>query len=265
MAAAGQEWKTTSLLVRRGLHAGLHEQSRLADLRKVYRPRATPNSVATASFSITRLFIRRAAIVRIAWKYSRRCSWRNEYCREKISKPRPTTWITYGSLPAHTQTNSAAFVVRSPPTFSRDPQYARRIKPGALITANNSLNSSEVLYAQCRNYAYNIYEMSKTEDFVVVEDEGGMPRSLPNGQTHEYAPTYKQLLAVSHGKPVIAVTLAESDYHTPPHLVRLGMAEATANGAGYLGWPTWPENQRQRMIDLVRPQADFFRTNATKK
>jgi hypothetical protein len=148
--------------------------------------------------------------------------------------------------------------------FAEIRKYARRSKPGALITANNSLNSSDVLYAQCRNYAYNIYEMSKTEDFVVVEDMGAMPRALPNGETHEYAPTYKQLLAISHGKPVVAVTLAESDYHTPAQLVRLAMAEATANGAGYLGWPTWPENQRERMIETIRPQADFLRTNATR-
>ena len=47
--------------------------------------------------------------------------------------------------------------------------YARTIKKDALITANNSFNSADVLYAQCRNYAYDIHEMSKTEDLVVVE------------------------------------------------------------------------------------------------
>jgi len=40
------------------------------------------------------------------------------------------------------------------------------------------------------------------------------------------------------------------------------MAEAAANNASYLSWPTWPEKERQRMISLIRPQADFLRQNA---
>jgi len=140
--------------------------------------------------------------------------------------------------------------------------YARTINPNALITANNSFNSPEVLYAQCRSHAYNIYEMSKTEDFVVVEDQSHQPRALPNGKTFEYGPSYQQLQALVHGKPLVAVTIAEADYHTPPHLVRLAMAEAVAHNASYLSWPTWPENQRQRMSSMIRPQADFLRTNA---
>jgi len=89
--------------------------------------------------------------------------------------------------------------------------YARTINPNALITANNSFNSPEVLYSQCRTHAYNIYEMSKTEDFIVVEDESHQPRVLPNGQTFEYGPSYQQLQAIVHGKPLVAVTIAEAD------------------------------------------------------
>src|SRR5207253_6988290 len=48
----------------------------------------------------------------------------------------------------------------------------------------------------------------------------------------------------------------------PPNLVRLAMAEAAANRASYLSWPTWPEEQRERMIGLVRPEADFLKRNA---
>ena len=139
---------------------------------------------------------------------------------------------------------------------------ARRSKPGALVTANNSLNSAEVLYSQCRSYAYNIYEMSKAEDSVVVEDMSSQPRRLTSGQTIEYGPTCKLLRAISHGKPVVAIALAEADYHTPPHLVRLALAEAAANGVSHLWWPTWPEEQRQRMISLVRPEAEFLREHA---
>jgi hypothetical protein len=43
--------------------------------------------------------------------------------------------------------------------------------------------------------------------------------------------------------------------------MRLAMAEAAANNASYLSWPTWPEDQRKRMIAAVRPQRDFLRKN----
>jgi len=138
---------------------------------------------------------------------------------------------------------------------------ARQVNRHALITCNNSLNSADALYSQCRSYAYNISELSRAEDFVVVEDMSSQPRVLANGKTIEYTPTYKQLHAISHGRPVVAVAIAEADYHTPPNLVRLAMAEAAANNASYLSWPTWPENQRQRMIAAIRPQADLLRVN----
>jgi hypothetical protein len=140
--------------------------------------------------------------------------------------------------------------------------YARSLKSTALITANNSLNSDDVLYSQCRSYGYNIYELSQAEDFVVVEDMSSQPLTRADGRVVEYGPTYRQLQAISHGKPVVAVTLADADYHTPPHLVRLAMAEAAANNASYLSWPTWPEQERQRMTSLIRPEADFLRQNS---
>lgn len=138
--------------------------------------------------------------------------------------------------------------------------YARTIKRGALITCNNSLNSPDVLFSQNRADAYNINELSKTEDFMLVEDMVSQPR-MAAGRTWEYGPTYRQLHAVSHGKPVVAVTVADADYHTPPNLMRLAMAEAAAHDASYLAWPTWPETERARMETLVRPEADFLRRN----
>jgi hypothetical protein len=140
--------------------------------------------------------------------------------------------------------------------------YARSLNRKALITANNSLNSADVLYSQCRSYGYNIHELSQAEDFVVVEDMSSQPLTRADGRVLEYGPTYRQLHAISHRKPVVAVALAEADYHTPPHLVRLAMAEAAANNASCLSWPTWPENERQRMISLIRPQANLLRDNA---
>jgi hypothetical protein len=141
--------------------------------------------------------------------------------------------------------------------------YARTIKPHALVTCNNSLNSPDVLYRQCRTYGYDIHELSKIENLVVVEDMGSQPRTLPDGRVVEYGPVYEVVAAISHGKPVVAVTIADGDYHTPPNLMRLAMAEAAAHGASYLSWPTWPQDVRQRMIESVRPQANVLRENAS--
>jgi hypothetical protein len=140
--------------------------------------------------------------------------------------------------------------------------YAQTIKPGALITCNNSLNAPEAFFSQCRTYAYDIDELSKVEDLVVVEDMASQPRVLPDGKVVEYGPVYQLLRAISHGKPVVAVALADADYHTPPNLMRLAMSEAAAHGASYLSWPTWPQEQRTRMAAAVRPEAEFLRVNA---
>jgi hypothetical protein len=78
----------------------------------------------------------------------------------------------------------------------------------------------------------------------------------------EYGPTLHQLRAIAHSRPVVAVSLADADYHTPPNLVRLAMAEAAANGASHLWWPTWSESERARMTAAIRPQAEFLRSNA---
>jgi hypothetical protein len=136
--------------------------------------------------------------------------------------------------------------------------YARHVKRDALVTCNNSLNAPEVLFSQTRTHGYNINEMSRTEDFVLVEDMNTQPRTA-GGRTFEYAPTYKQLHAINHGKPVVAVTVADADYHTAPNLMRLAMAEAAANDASYLAWPTWPEAERNRITTTVKPEADFLR------
>jgi len=140
--------------------------------------------------------------------------------------------------------------------------YARTVKPAALVTCNNSLNSPELLYSQCRTYGYSINDLSKVEDLVVVEDMASLPRTLKDGTIIEYGPVYEVLQSISHHKPLVAVTLADGDYHTPSNLMRLAMAEAAAHGASYLSWPTWPQGVRQKMIAAVRPQADFLRRSA---
>ncbi|MBX7256643.1 MAG: hypothetical protein K1Y02_09805 [Candidatus Hydrogenedentes bacterium] len=145
--------------------------------------------------------------------------------------------------------------------FKEIRDYARTINPNAVITANNSLNSPSVFYSQNRGFAYNIHEMSKTEDFVVIEDTGTQPRIMPDGKTIEYGPTYTLLQSIVHNKPVVAVTIAEGDYHTPAHLVQLAMAEAAAHKASYMLWSTWPDDVRPGMISAVRPYADWLKSH----
>ena len=145
--------------------------------------------------------------------------------------------------------------------FSEMRAYARILDRNALLTANNSLNHPSVFFSQSRGLGYNIYEMSKAEDFVVVEDMSTQPRVDDNGRSIEYGPMYAMTRAISHGKPLVAVTVAEADYHTPPNLVRLAMAEAAAHGASYMLWSTWPEDRRDAMVAAVRPQADWLRSH----
>lgn len=141
-------------------------------------------------------------------------------------------------------------------------RFARTVKRGALITCNNSLNAPDVLYSQSRSMGYNIHELSKVEDFVVVEDMSSQPRVTPDGKVFEYGANYRQLHAISHGKPIVAVTIAQAEYHTPARLMRLAMAEAAAHEASYLAWPTWPAEQRTRMAADVAPQAAFLRQHS---
>jgi acetyl esterase/lipase len=142
--------------------------------------------------------------------------------------------------------------------FAEMRAYAKSIRPGALLTANNSLNSPDVLYKQCRESGCDIHAMSENEDFVTIEDMVSQPRTLPDGRAIEYGPTYEQLRAIVHGKPLVVCTLAEADYHTPPLLTRLAMAEGAAHGASYLLWSTWPEEVRGKMIAAVRPEVDLL-------
>ncbi len=140
--------------------------------------------------------------------------------------------------------------------------FAKSLKPGALVTCNNSLNSPDALFSQIRTYGYDISQLSQAEDYVLVEDMKSQPRVLADGRVVEYGPTYSLLQAVGQGRPLAAVTIADDDYHTPPNLVRLAMAEAAANRASYVLWAAWPEAERPKMIAAVRPQVELLRRHA---
>jgi hypothetical protein len=140
--------------------------------------------------------------------------------------------------------------------------YARSINSHALITCNNSLNSPDALFSQCRSMGYNIHALSRAEDFITVEDMGSQAHKSADGRVFEYGPTYKQLHAISHGKPIVACTLAEGDYyHISPDLARLSMAEAAANDASWLLWPAWPKSMRQAAAASILPEAELLRRN----
>jgi hypothetical protein len=140
--------------------------------------------------------------------------------------------------------------------------FARSLKRDALVTCNNSLNAPEALFSQIRTYGYDISRLSRAEDYVLVEDMKSQPRVLEDGRVVEYGPTYALLQAIGHGRPLAAVTIADDDYHTPPNLIRLAMAEAAANRASYVLWAAWPEAERPKMIAAVRPQVDLLRRHA---
>jgi len=137
--------------------------------------------------------------------------------------------------------------------FAEIRNYAKSLHPQAIITANNSLNLPEVLFSQCHQYAYNIKEMSKAQDFVVIEDMRTAPRTTADGKVYEMGPVYSLLNAILGGKPLVAVTIADSDYHTPPNLTNLAIFEGFAHQTNYMLWPTWQEQYRDKMMQAVRP------------
>jgi len=141
--------------------------------------------------------------------------------------------------------------------------YAREINPKALITANNSLNTPEVMFSQCHRYAYNIKEMSKSQDFVVIEDMRSTPRRTAQGKIIECSPVYNLVNSVIGSKSLVAVTIADGDYHTPPNLTNLAIFEAFARNTNYMLWPTWEESQREKMIQGIRPFVQWLKQNAS--
>jgi len=140
--------------------------------------------------------------------------------------------------------------------------YAREINPKALITANNSLNAPEVIFSQCHRYAYNIKEMSTSQDFVVIEDMGSAPRRTSQGKTIECGPVYDLVHSIIGSKPLVAVTIADGNYHTPPNLTNLAIFEAFARNTNYMLWSTWEESQREKMIQVIRPFVQWLKRNS---
>lgn len=140
--------------------------------------------------------------------------------------------------------------------------YAKEINSKALITTNNSLNAPEVIFSQCHMYGYNIKEMSKSQDFIVIEDMRSTPRRTAQGKIIECSPVYDLVNSIIGSKPLVAVTIGDGDYHTPPNLTNLAIFEAFTRGTNYMLWPTWEEAHRQKMIQAIRPFVQWLKKYA---
>lgn len=135
--------------------------------------------------------------------------------------------------------------------------YGRSIKPGFILTANNSLNVWDSFYSQPRAMGYSIFQQSQALDFITVEDMSMSPRR--DGATHiSYAPTLKMIHAIGHGKPISACTIAPGNYITPPTMMQLAIAECAANDAAYMVWACWDEQYRKINEQAVRQYHDFM-------
>jgi len=140
-------------------------------------------------------------------------------------------------------------------------EYASSLKPGFIVTCNNSLNSWDGFYAQARTHGYSIPELTRWEDLVLIEDMANQPRREGDGHI-SYAQTLRMLPAISRGKPINICTLVSGDYTTPPNLMKLAIAECAAHDASYVVWSCWDPAHRSRLEKSVKPYHDFLDLNA---
>lgn len=162
----------------------------------------------------------------------------------ELTKSNPRLWLQFRA------TEAADFLkdMRS---------YGRSIKPGFILTANNSLNVWDSFYTQPRSMGYSIFNQSQCQDFITIEDMSSSPRR--DGATYtSYASTIKMVHAIGHGRPISACTIANGNYTTPPNMMKLAIAECAANDAAYMVWACWDEHYRQANAKSVRQYHDFM-------
>lgn len=140
-------------------------------------------------------------------------------------------------------------------------EYALSLKPGFIVTCNNSLNSWDGFYAQARTHGYSIPDLARWEDLVLIEDMANQPRREGDGHI-SYAQTLRMLPAISRGKHINVCTLASGDYTTPPNLMKLAIAECAAHDASYVVWSCWDPAHRPRLEKSVKAYHDFLDLNA---
>lgn len=145
--------------------------------------------------------------------------------------------------------------------FIREMQaYCKTLRPGFLLTVNNSLNAWDSFYSQLRQYGYSIAEQSRHEDLVTIEDMSSQPRRQGNSYV-SYGSTLRLIHAIANGRP-LAVCTTDGDYVCPPELMGLAIAECTAHDAAYMAWTCWkPDVRKGFAVELDRYQ-EFLQTNA---
>lgn len=153
------------------------------------------------------------------------------------------------------------FRTTAAPDFLREIRdYARTIKQDFILTCNNSLNTWDSFYSQPRYFGYSIYELSKSEDLVVIEDVSSQPRREGDSFI-SYAGTIKMIHSVGRDLPLVVCTIAHGNYWTPPHQRNLAIAECTAHNAAYMVWSCWDEQYRGAMSNEVEKYHNFIDKN----
>ncbi len=139
-------------------------------------------------------------------------------------------------------------------------EYCHTLKPGFLLTVNNSLNSWDSFYSQPRGYAYGIPEQSRHEDFITIEDMSSQPRRQGEGYV-SYASTLRLIHAIGNGRP-LAICTTDGDYIAPVNLMALSIAECTAHDAAYMVWSCWEPAFRDSLAASVARYHNFLEAHA---
>ncbi len=136
--------------------------------------------------------------------------------------------------------------------------YGESLKPGFILTGNNSLNTWDSFYSQPQDYGYSIPEQSKHEDVVTIEDMSSQPRRDASGFV-SYGSTLRLLHAIT-SQPLSVCTI-DGNYTAPADFMCLATAECKAHDAAYMVWSCWDPAFRSGLAASVARYQDFIRTN----
>lgn len=138
--------------------------------------------------------------------------------------------------------------------------YCHSLKPGFVLTVNNSLNSWDTFYSQPRYFAYSIPQQSPYEDLLTIEDMGSQPRRQGDSYV-SYGSTLDLIHAVGNGRP-LSICTTDGGRIGPPNLMALSIAECTAHDASYMVWSCWEPGFRDVFAASLARYHKFLETNA---
>ncbi len=161
-----------------------------------------------------------------------------------LTKSQPELWRKFRT------TEAADF-------FREMREYGRSLKPGFILTVNNSLNSWDSFYSQSQDYGYSILEQSRHEDVVTIEDMSSQPRR-DGAAFVSYAGPLRMLHAINNGRPLSICTI-DGNYTAPAGFMKLAIAECAAHDAAYMVWSCWELAARTALEENVAAYHDFMR------